>query len=241
MDTVLPFGLRSASIIFTAITDALQWILEMQGVKYVMHYLDDFLLFRPPWSSICREEPDSTLEYCSHLGGPVAAHKTEGPTSSITFLDPSVHLSHEDIAVDNPVKPQVVRITIKQSKAYPFHKGVDPYLGRTFVDLCPVISLLNYLLIANVTREPLFRFKDGQLITRQQLVLAVKEALQKAGIDQSKYNGHSFINTAATTAAAKGMEDSIIKTLRRWSSVADLQYVKISKEQLASYSSLLCS
>ena len=34
VDTVLPFGLRSAPIIFTAVADALQWILEMQGVKY---------------------------------------------------------------------------------------------------------------------------------------------------------------------------------------------------------------
>ena len=86
VDTVLPFGLRSAPIIFTAVADALQWILEMQGVKYVMHYLDDFLLFGPPGSSICREALDSTRECCSHLGVPVAPHKTEGPTSSITFL-----------------------------------------------------------------------------------------------------------------------------------------------------------
>ena len=155
--------------------------------------------------------------------------------------DPTVHLSHEDIAVDNPMKPWVVRITIKQSKTDPFRKGVDLYLGRTFADLCPVISLLNYLLIANATKGPLFRFKDGRLLTRQRLVSVVKEALQKAGIDQSKYNGHSFRIGAATTAAAKGMEDSIIKTLGRWSSVAYLQYVKIPREQLASYSSLLCS
>ena len=89
--------------------------------------------------------------------------------------DPTVHLSHEDIAVDNPVKPRVVRITIKQSKTDPFRKGVDLYLGRTFADLCPVISLLNYLLIANATKGPLFRFKDGRLLTRQQLVSAVKD------------------------------------------------------------------
>ena len=91
--------------------------------------------------------------------------------------DPTVHLSHKDIAVDNPVRPRVVRITIKQSKTDPFCKGVDLYLGRTFADLCLVISLLNYLLIANATRGPLFNFKDGWLLTRQRLVSAVKEAL----------------------------------------------------------------
>jgi len=71
--------------------------------------------------------------------------------------------------------------------------------------------------------------------------VAVREALQKAGVDQSRYCGHSFRIGAATTAAAKGMEDSIIKTLGRWNSLAYLQYVKIPRDQLASYSSLLCS
>ena len=78
--------LMFSPIIFTAVADALQWILEMLGVKYVMHYLDDFLLFGPPGSSICKEILDSTLECCSYLRVLVAAHKTEEPTSSITFL-----------------------------------------------------------------------------------------------------------------------------------------------------------
>jgi len=71
--------------------------------------------------------------------------------------------------------------------------------------------------------------------------VVVREALQKAGVDQSRYCGHSFRIGAATTATAKGMEDLIIKTLGRWNSLAYLQYVKIPRDQLASYSSLLCS
>ena len=153
--------------------------------------------------------------------------------------DSAVHLSYKDISVDNPDNPRVIRITIKQSKTDPFCKGVDLYVGRTFTDLCPVSSLLNYLIIRNTTDGPLFQFRDGRPLTRQRLVTAVREALQQAGIDQSKYCSHSFRIGAATTAAAKGMEDSIIKTSRRWSSVAYLQYVKIPREQLASYSTLL--
>ena len=52
-------------------------------MKYVMHYLDNFLLFGLPVLSICKEALNSALE-C--LGVPVVAHKTEGPTSSIIFL-----------------------------------------------------------------------------------------------------------------------------------------------------------
>ena len=87
---------------------------------------------------------------------------------------------------------------------------------------------------------PLFIFKDDRPLTRQCLVTALREVLQVAGVDQSKYSGHSFRIGAATTAAARGMEDSIIKTLGRWNSIAYLQYVKIPREQqLASYSKIL--
>jgi len=119
----------------------------------------------------------------------------------------------------------VVRITIKQSKTDPFRKGIDLYLGRTFTDLCPVTSLMNYLLVGHTRENPLFRFKDGHPLTRE-CPVAMREALQKAGVDQSWYCGHSFRIGAATTAAAKGMEHSIIKTLGRWNSLAYLQYVK---------------
>lgn len=43
LDKVLPFGLRSAPLIFSAIADALQWIIQAQGVEFLFHYLDDLL------------------------------------------------------------------------------------------------------------------------------------------------------------------------------------------------------
>ena len=43
VDTVLPFGLRSAPKIFNAITAALHWIAIQRGVSYLDHFLDDFL------------------------------------------------------------------------------------------------------------------------------------------------------------------------------------------------------
>ena len=44
IDKVLPFGLRSAPKIFSALADAIQWILCSKGVKRSLHYLDDFIL-----------------------------------------------------------------------------------------------------------------------------------------------------------------------------------------------------
>ena len=75
--------------------------------------------------------------------------------------DSAVHLSYSDITADNPSNSQVIRITTKQSKTdHPFRKGIDLYLGRTVTYVCPVLLLINYLLIESITGGPLFRFKD---------------------------------------------------------------------------------
>ena len=85
IDTVLPFGLRSAPKIYTAVADALQWILMRVSIE-VIHYLDDFLLFCPPGSLCCERALSASMELCAKLGVPLAAHKTEGPSTRITFL-----------------------------------------------------------------------------------------------------------------------------------------------------------
>ena len=43
VDLALPFGLRSAPLLFTAVGDALQWIMLQQGVSWLGHYMDDFV------------------------------------------------------------------------------------------------------------------------------------------------------------------------------------------------------
>ena len=50
VDTMLPFGLRSAPKIFTAIADGLEWIARQNGVTRIEHYLDDFVILGPPES-----------------------------------------------------------------------------------------------------------------------------------------------------------------------------------------------
>ena len=153
--------------------------------------------------------------------------------------DPSVHLGFGDVAVDNPRCPSFLRVTIKQSKTDPFCKGVDIFVGRTGTDICPVAGILSYLACRGSGPGPLFVFSSGRFLTRKRFVELVRVALSSAGVDQEKYCGHSFRIGAATTAAAKGVEDNIIKTLGRWESVAYLQYVRIPRNQLMSYSSLL--
>lgn len=42
IDAALPFGLRSASLIFTALANGLEWILIQRSVSYIAHYFNDF-------------------------------------------------------------------------------------------------------------------------------------------------------------------------------------------------------
>ena len=50
VDTVLPFGLRSAPKIFNSIADALEWIANQQGVSFLEHFLDNFVTAGGPGS-----------------------------------------------------------------------------------------------------------------------------------------------------------------------------------------------
>ena len=63
-----------------------EWCIRQQGVEGIDHYLDDFVTFGPPDSEVCRENLGTIRRVCAGLGVPLAAEKTEGPSSCLTFL-----------------------------------------------------------------------------------------------------------------------------------------------------------
>ena len=149
--------------------------------------------------------------------------------------DPSVHLSQGDVRVDSKSSPQYLEVRIKASKTDPFRRGVSVYLGRGFGDLCPVAAILNYMVRRDATAGPFFLFSNGTFLTRERFVTAVRSALAAAGLNSSSYAGHSFRIGAATTAARRGIQDSLIKTLGRWESAAyTIYYIRTPKETLCS-------
>ena len=99
----------------------------------------------------------------------------------------------------------VLVVRIKVLKMDPFREGVSVYLGRTKSDLCPVSAILFYMVHRGTAPGPFFRFPDGWCLTRDLFVSGVKSALQAAGVDSSKYAGHSFRIGAAMTAALCGL------------------------------------
>ena len=158
----------------------------------------------------------------------------------ISQFDIDVHLSVSDVSVNNTHSPSMIFIRLKQSKTDQLRKGVTVVLGKTNKPpLCPVSSLLSYLVARGMAPGPLFIWDNGHFLTRAHFVTEVKRALELAGVEASNFNGHSFRIGAASTAAANGMEDSLIKTLGRWESDAYLRYIKIPREELANYTVML--
>ena len=86
VDLALPFGLRSAPKIFTAVADALQFVLQENGVHRIMHYLDDFMQFGAPGTPQCSQVLQVAMDWCNRLGMPIAESKTEGPTETTYYI-----------------------------------------------------------------------------------------------------------------------------------------------------------
>ena len=69
--------------------------------------------------------------------------------------------------------------------------------------------------------------------------MSLRKALSDAGVDLSRYNGHSFQIGGSTTAARMGVNDSLIQTLGKWKSSAFVCCIRTPWEQLVQVSSLL--
>ena len=86
IDSSLPFGLRSAPQIFTAIADALKWMIRHVGVKSIFYYLNDFLIIAPADSDQFKVDLGKLMTTFDRLNVPVAEEKTKGPATYLCFL-----------------------------------------------------------------------------------------------------------------------------------------------------------
>ncbi len=85
VDTTLPFGLRSAPLLFTALADAAEWVMKRRGTTHVFHYVDDFITMGADLAE-CTQNDKIIHETCARLGLPPEPEKDEGPATCITFL-----------------------------------------------------------------------------------------------------------------------------------------------------------
>ena len=135
--------------------------------------------------------------------------------------------------------PSVFRDSNQGFKDRPLSERSIDISRRGSCDLCPVAAVLNYMVQRGSAPGPFFRFANGNYLTRERFVTAMRTALAAAGINPSHYAGHSFRIGAATIAAQQGIQDSLIKTLGRWESSAYTVYIRTPRETLCAVSGLL--
>lgn len=132
IDRALPFGLRSAPKIFSAVADMMTWALYRAGITLVSHYLDDFLILVPPVSGDGVELRALALSTFAHLGVPVSAHKTAGPDRVITFLG---------IEIDT----NAGRLRLPEVKLHRLQEMIRSWVGRRSTTRKDLESFLGHL------------------------------------------------------------------------------------------------
>ena len=105
--------------------------------------------------------------------------------------------------------------------------------------MCPVSALLAYLAVRLSRGQHLFVWEDGKPLSRSEFGHLLKKTLEAAGLETSRYSGHSLRIGAATSAAAAGVPDHLIKVLGRWRSEAFQLYVRTPPDTLLSVASLI--
>lgn len=189
------------------------------------------------WSSGIENEYETRLLWAAACLGFFGFLRSGEFTLESTTSAPAIMSS--DVAVDSRFTPSVVSIHLRKAKTDPFGRGITLYLGKTGSDLCPVAAVLNFLAIRPTADGPLLVHADGSPLLKNQFVAGVRRALSAAHLDPSQYSGHSFRIGAATSAAAAGVPDHLIKTLGRWESTAYQLYIQTPRESLAAVSAML--
>ena len=117
-----------------------------------------------------------------------------------------VNIHYEDIEFVT----EGVKILIKRSKTDQSGEGsvkAIPYFENQ--EFCPVIALKNYVgkKFSNTNEGKIFNISD------KSVALIIKKYAEKAGLDSSKYAGHSLRSGFATTAAELGAEERNIMAM----------------------------
>ena len=115
-----------------------------------------------------------------------------------------VSIQYEDV----DFVPEGVKIFVRRSKTDQSGEGMTkaiPYFEN--LSYCPVISLKNWINFSNITNGVIFKMSD------KNVSLVIKKYAKLAGLDPSKYSGHSLRSGFATSTAEFGAEERSIMAM----------------------------
>tara|TARA_Y100000768_G_C23865203_1_gene627685 strand:- start:73 stop:987 length:915 start_codon:yes stop_codon:yes gene_type:complete len=115
-----------------------------------------------------------------------------------------VSIQYEDVEF----VPEGVKIFVRRSKTDQSGEGMTkaiPYFEN--LSYCPVISLKNWINHSNIADGAIFKMSD------KNVSLVIKKYAKLAGLDPSKYSGHSLRSGFATSTAEFGAEERSIMAM----------------------------
>ena len=98
-------------------------------------------------------------------------------------FDQSYHLAVSDVKVDSHLNPTRMKVCIKTD---PFRQD---FWGATQRMLCPVETVLDFLVMRGYDPGPLFKFQDEKFLTRTVFVAKLQVALSAAGLSREEVCG----------------------------------------------------
>jgi len=151
------------------------------------------------------------------------------------FASPNFTWRHIQLAGDH------YTILIEQSKTDPFRQGHIITIHASGTSTCPVRALQLYISAILPLQDDTPVFQGGRFspLDRQHLTDTIRHLLLETSYSHYQYSSHSFRSGAATTAAAAGIPDWLIKKLGRWSSNAYQLYIHSSPAMMQSIPALL--
>lgn len=128
----LAFGCRSSPALFNMLAEALCWVLlNKVRLSSVLHLLDDFLLVDPPFDNSGSSLSKLKSSFL-HLGVPLSADKTLGPSTNLDFLG---------ITLDTVE----MKASLPQDKLQRIREVASSFVSAAVISKRQLLSLLGHL------------------------------------------------------------------------------------------------
>ena len=154
-------------------------------------------------------------------------------TSSNSQFNPSLHPCLSDLTIQDQF---TLIFNLKRSKTDQLGHSTPIRIFKLNSPISPYEPLVHHLSIRRsqnaAPSDPLFTTESGSVVTRSWFHNHLRSVLTQAGYDAKTFSGHSFRIGAATTASRKGVPDSTIQTLGRWTSQAYLTYIRTDSRDI---------
>ena len=133
VELFLPFGLRTAPLIFNLFSEAIHWVMQLKGYN-LCHYIDDFLLILPPESPMIHTAANDFSEVCDTMGFMIEQKKNkEGTLVDFLGLEIDTMAMEARLPPDKHQRALSIVVDILQRKSISFHT-LEKLLG--FLSFC---------------------------------------------------------------------------------------------------------